>query len=123
MDEEKTFPSFRRQNKWLGIIDYKSLIVFVIYVFVIYQICNLINLSTTSLVTVLIVSIIPLFALYFVNSKEESIIDIVYIILRFYLSNKIYYYKLEKREEFEINIKRKKKFKINLDKLLRFLRI
>lgn len=123
MEKQQIFPSFRRQNKWLGIIDYKSLIIFGIYLYLIYIICIALNLPTKLILSIIIIATVPLFAIYISNDKEESIVDIMLVVLRFYLSNKKYYYKIERREEFDINITRKKRPKLNIDKLFELLSI
>ncbi len=123
MEKQQIFPSFRRQNKWLGIIDYKSLIIFGIYLYLIYIICIALNLPTKIVLSIIIIATVPLFAIYISNDKEESIVDIMLVVLRFYLSNKKYYYKIERREEFDINITRKKRPKLNIDKLFELLSI
>lgn len=33
---QNTYQNFNRKNKWMGIIDYKSLLVLVIYMFIIF---------------------------------------------------------------------------------------
>lgn len=123
MEKEEVFPSFRRQNKWLGIIDYKSLVVFAIYFYIIYIICNVFQLSSKTILSIMIVSSVPLITTYFINSKDESIVDILFVVFRFYFSPKKYYYKIRTNEEFEIKFKRRNKYKFDIDKILEKLRI
>lgn len=123
MKKEETFPSFRRQNKWLGIIDYKSLIVFGIYILAIYQTCGFLKLSLKVTVVIVIMSIIPIIAIYFTSTKEESVIDVIFVVMRFCFSKKTYYYMLEEREEFDIKTTRKKTVNINIEKILKKLKI
>jgi len=123
MKKEQVFPSFRRQNKWLGIIDYKSLFAFGIYIYIIYLICNGLEIPIKQGTTIMLISIIPLIALYFANIKEESIVEIVVIILKFCISKKKYYYKIERGGEFDIKINKKARHKFNIDKLLKLLKI
>ena len=35
-NKQNTYQNFNRKNKWMGIIDYKSLLVLVIYMFIIF---------------------------------------------------------------------------------------
>lgn len=123
MKNEKVFPSFRRQNKWLGIIDYKSLFVFGTYLYIIYLICIGLDLNTRLTGAIIIVATVPLVAIYFVNSKEESIADILYVVIKFYLSKKKYYYKIRENEEFDIAINKKIKHRVSIDNILKKLKI
>lgn len=123
MKKEQVFPSFRRQNKWLGIIDYKSLVVFGIYIYIIYLVCIGLEIPVKQGVIIMLMAVIPLIAIYFANSKEESIIDIVFTILRFCISKKKYYYKIERGEEFDININKKTRQRFSVDKILKLLKI
>ena len=123
MEKKKIFPSFRRQNKWLGIIDYKTLALFGVYLYVIYLICNLIGLSSSSMTATLIVSSVPMVAILFVNSKDETAIDILITVVRFYFSKKTYYYLIEEKIEFDLSSMEKKKKFINIDKVIEWLKI
>ena len=42
---QNTYQNFNRKNKWMGIIDYKSLLVLVIYMFIIFSAIRVLNLS------------------------------------------------------------------------------
>lgn len=98
---------YKRKNKWLGIIDYKSLIVLCIYFFIIVSILKFIPLKLEYIIYLFLFLIMPAVALVFMNVGEESAIDTLIVILKFGLYNKIYV-----KKEFIKKID-KKKYKLN----------
>ena len=91
MDKEelktKVFQNFNRNARWLGIIDYKSLIVLLIYMYVIYFITGILNIKILVRLYVLVIFSIPMIILTVMYSNEESVIDMLITIAKYILSN------------------------------------
>jgi hypothetical protein len=90
MNEKEVFMNYKRNNKWLGIIDYKSLIFLVIYSVVLWNILGIIPLSLEYIIYIFFLLFIPVLSLLCININNESAIDVVLIILKYGLKNKIY---------------------------------
>ena len=94
MDKD-SYSNLNRRFKWLGIIDYKSLIILLIYLFVLWNVSYLFVSNIVYRVYIEIVLAIPVIGLFYSNKSSESIFDILIIIIKFYISQKLYVYKLE----------------------------
>jgi len=99
MDKEKlrgkVFGNFNRSARWLGIIDYKSLVFLVIYVFGLWNISKLFDISLVSQIYILILFTIPVVVFVFAYIDEESVVDMLFNILKFCLRRKWYVYILK----------------------------
>ncbi len=106
MEDDKKieiYLNYKRKNKWLGIIDYKSLIFIVIYVILLISILKFINVNMEYMIYILIFGIIPIVAVICVNIGNENAIDMLIVILKFNLSKKIYI-----KKEYYIDLKKEK---------------
>ena len=90
MNEKELFMNYKRNNKWLGIIDYKSLTFLVGYLAVIWNAINLLNIPLEYKMYILISLSIPVTVVLCVNINSESAIDVVITVIKFNLKNKIY---------------------------------
>lgn len=82
--------NYKRNNKWLGIIDYKSLIVICIYVFIVVCTLKVIPIKLEYLVYIFIFLVIPVVVLILINIGEDSAVDTLIVILKFLLNNNIF---------------------------------
>jgi len=107
--KKQIYSNYKRQNKWLGIIDYKSLVFIVIYGFIIFLLIKKINFSFTVSLYIFIILMSPLIVLLFINTNNGSAIDILIILLKYFFKNKIYvnlkYYSKDKCYIYKNNIK------------------
>lgn len=90
MNEKETFMNYKRNNRWLGIIDYKSLTALVIYLIVLWNSLNLTGINLEYKIYIFISLTIPVIVLLCIHINDESAIDVIIIILKFSLKNKIY---------------------------------
>lgn len=106
MDKEKmrgkVFGNFNRNARWLGIIDYKSLVFLISYIFLLWNITKLFNIALISQIYILIVFAIPVVVLVLAYIDEESVVEVLFNILKFCLRRKWYVYIL--KEENKLNI-------------------
>ena len=102
MDKEKirgkVFGNFNRCARWLGIIDYKSLVFLLIYIFGLWNITKLFGISIVSQIYILIIFTIPLVIFIFAYIDEESVIEMLFNILKFCLRRKCYMYILKENQ-------------------------
>ena len=106
MEDDKKieiYLNYKRKNKWLGIIDYKSLIFIVIFLILLISILKFINVNMEYMIYILIFGIIPIVAVICVNIGNENAIDMLIVILKFNLSKKIYI-----KKEYYIDLKKEK---------------
>ncbi len=106
-DGKPMYANFNRENKWLGIIEYKSLLVIIIYIFIIFHIIKYINLNFEVSIYLFIFLTLPVVAALCVNINNESLIYSFCIIYSFFKNKKIYINKrYEKVLKNEIYIKK-----------------
>lgn len=101
--KSEIYSNYNLKNKWHGIIEYKSLAIFFCMLFVIFSISSLFNLSF-KIVIILLCIILPIGAiLLFCNTKNESSVDIIYNVMKFYFRNKIYLSNYRKESTWKFN--------------------
>lgn len=87
---QEIYNFYNKKNKWLGIIDYKTLLVFVIYVVCILKLFSLFTIYYLYKVYIISILILPLIIFILMNINEECAIDKLKIVIFFYLKRKIY---------------------------------
>ena len=106
MDKEelktKVFQNFNRNTRWLGIIDYKSLIVLIVYMYVIYFITGILNIKILVRLYVLVIFSIPMIILTVMYSNEESVIDMLITIVKYILRPKKYVHIPNKKDTLDL---------------------
>lgn len=104
MDQEKNkeniktrdnYPNLNRSNKWLGIIDYKSLVILLVILFVVWNILGLFLQNQLYRVYILIVISIPVLGLFYANKSSENISSVIYTVIKYIISPKCYMYNIE----------------------------
>ena len=93
--EKDCYTNFNKDFKWLGIIDYKSLIFLLLYLSILWNISSLFVSSVIYRVYIEIIFAIPIFGLFYSNKSSESISDIIYTVLKFVFSPKLYVFKID----------------------------
>lgn len=88
--KKQIYSNYKRQNKWLGLIDYKSLLFVITYGLVIIFILKKISFNFVISFYIFIILMSPFLVLLFVNTKSYSAIDILVIIMKYFFKNKIY---------------------------------
>lgn len=96
-NKQNIYKNFNRKNKWFGIIDYKSLVILVGYVFVIITILRYINIKLEYAVYIFMFLTVPIVVVVFININNEVAIDVIFIILKFYLKKGTYVNKKDKK--------------------------
>ena len=89
------YSNFNRSSKWLGIIDYKSLIVLLVVLFVTWNILGIFIDNQVYRVYLLIIISIPFVGLIYANRSGENISDVIYVALRYMILPKLYVYNIE----------------------------
>lgn len=90
MNEKEVFMNYKRNNKWLGIIDYKSLTFLVVYLAIVWNVTNVFNIPLEYKMYILISLIVPVTVMLCININSESAIDVVITVIKYNFKNKIY---------------------------------
>lgn len=102
MEENKgkdNYPNLNRSNKWLGIIDYKSLIILLVLVFVIWNVLGMCITNQMYRIYILIIVLIPFIGLFYANQSQENISNVIYVVLKYIISPKLYVYNIESNKQ------------------------
>ncbi len=99
-EKVQIYSNYKRKNKWLGIIDYRSLVVIIIYVFVVVSILRIVPLKLEYLIYVFIFLVIPVISILLINLGNDSAIDMLLIMLKFTFNNAIFV-----KREYVVNLK------------------
>ena len=94
-NERDNYPNLNRSNKWLGIIDYKTLTVVLVILFAMWNLLGVFVQMPIYRVYLLIIMAIPLFGLIYANKSEENISNVIYTVIKYIISPKIYMYNIE----------------------------
>lgn len=87
---QEIYNFYNRKNKWLGMIDYKSLLVLITYVFFVFKVLSLFNIYYLYKVYIITICILPVLIFVLLNINEECVVDKLVIVIFFYLKRKIY---------------------------------
>ncbi|MBR1883761.1 MAG: hypothetical protein IJ809_02270 [Clostridia bacterium] len=88
--KSRIYSNFDVKIKFGGIVDYKSIAIFVFIIFIIFSLSNYLNLDF-KITFILICLSLPLGSvLIFCNTKTESSIDIIKNVVVFFLTSKVY---------------------------------
>lgn len=99
LNEQDHYSNFNRKNKWLGIIDYKSLIILLVILFAIWNMLGIFIKKEIQKLYIIIVVSIPFLGLFYANRNSEDLSHIVYIAIRYIVSYKKYVYKIETNKQ------------------------
>lgn len=100
INEQRIYSNYKRNMKFLGIIDYKSLVVISMYVIVVISILRVLPFSTEIIIYMFMFLVVPVIAIFFININNESTIDVILIVIKFIL-NKKYFVKLEYMKDYK----------------------
>ncbi len=100
INEQRIYSNYKRNLKFLGVIDYQSLVVIVIYIIAIISILRLLPLSIEFTIYIFMFMVIPVIAVFCININNESTIDVLIIIIKYILNKKIFV-RLEQAKEYK----------------------
>lgn len=87
---QEIYNFYNKKNKWLGIIDYKTLLFLIIYIFCIIKLISLIPFYYLYKIYIIAILVLPVIIFIFFNINEECAVDKLKTIILFYLKRKIY---------------------------------
>ena len=88
------FPqNYNFKNKFLGIIDYSTLVINIIFYLFIFSICNLFFSNINVKIFIFISTCFPLFILSITGLNNENIFLVLLYVLKFFKNKRIYLYK------------------------------
>lgn len=95
LERKDNYSNLNRSNKWLGIIDYKSLIIFLVMLFLVWNILGLFIQSVLYRVYILVIISIPFVGVLYANKSSENISSVIYVVFKYLVSPKLYVYSIE----------------------------
>ena len=98
LESNAVYKNLNRQNKFLGIIDYKTLLLLLGYMWGVWQISELLFENLMYRAYMLITLSIPILGLVYANKAEDNISYVIYCILKYLVSPKHYVYKLKEKK-------------------------
>ncbi len=88
------FPkNYNLKSKFLGIIDYSSLLINVLWDFFIFCLINLIIPTINARIFLFIILCLPIFFISIFGISNENILNVIIFILKYFLRPKIYLFK------------------------------
>lgn len=101
INKQEVYNFVSRKNKWLGLIDYKTLLVFGIYSYLVIKFVFFLDITHILRLYIITIFISPFVIFIILNLNEECIVDKLFVILKFLSKRKIYikmenYAKLDK---------------------------
>ncbi len=87
------FPqNYNFKNKFLGIIDYSTLIINIIFYLFIFSLCNLLFTNINIKIFIFISTCFPLFILSITGINNENIFLVFIYIYKFFKNRRVYLY-------------------------------
>lgn len=83
VNEAIIYSNYKRNFKWKGIIDYRSLFFLIGYVWIISTILNYLHFNFEKTCSIFFFLLIPIASIFFIPIHHESTVDVIYRILRF----------------------------------------
>lgn len=81
------------KNKFLGFLDYSTLILLTIIYVLTFLVLHILNLSFYSKILVFIIVNVPITLICIIGYNHENIIYVFYYIIKFYKNKTIYFYR------------------------------
>jgi len=97
LEPKKIYPNYNNEIKWLGIIEYKLIVVLGIYAVFVWIIVKLITQNIFIALYITIILTIPVLVVFYSNIGKESMYNVLKTIIRFVLSKKRYVYRFENK--------------------------
>lgn len=106
-NRKRIYANFERKNKWLGIIDYKTLCFVLGYAGIIILILSKIGIKFEYKIYLFSFLSLPIFAMFICSDmKQDSVLDMFVEILNFIIKRSVY--AKEKADLFKVGIVYKK---------------
>lgn len=96
MEAQKTYPSFNKSLKWLGILDYRSIIFVFVYFFIIFFLLRFFLQNILIAIYISAILTIPVCVMIYSHINQEDVFLVMKIIVRYIFSKKIYIFDLRK---------------------------
>lgn len=98
INEQPMYYNYNRKNKWLGIMEYQSLLVIIGYAVLCGYITYYLPCSLEIKIYCFMILVIPIIAVACVHIREESILDMLCILIHFYCQQGIFVNKEEVKD-------------------------
>lgn len=115
-NKKRIYSNVNRQNKWLGLIDYKTLWVIGIYLSIVFFILSKIDIELQIKIYIFGFLSLPISAMFVCSDiNQDSVFDMFKVIIIFFIKRAIYV-----KEKNKINLRKKRfnKYK-NIKKIVK----
>ena len=92
------YKNLNRGNKFLGIIDYKTLLLLLGYLCGIWQISGMLFNDLIYRAYMIIILGVPILGLIYANKSSDNISYVIYCVIKYLVSPKLYVYKLNQKK-------------------------
>ncbi len=96
INKQEIYNFYNRKSKWMGLIDYKTMVVLLIYFFIILKIVISLNIKIILRVYIISILLTPAVVFIILNFNEECIVDKLLVILKYCMNKGIYIKEMEK---------------------------
>ena len=83
------------KTKVLGTFDFHSLLFSCIFIFITFSICSFFKINISTTISIIIIINLPLFLFLNFGIGKENIIYIIYYLMKYLISSKIYIFNKE----------------------------
>lgn len=89
-NEKIMYTSYKRNSKWLGIIDYKSLCIILVYIWLVISLIEVVSLDLEKSLYIFLFLTVPVISVMFININNESTVNVIFYIIMFRVKKGIY---------------------------------
>ena len=109
LNKKRIYSNFNRANKWLGIVDYKTLWIIGIYASIIFFILSKINIELQIKIYIFAFLSLPICAMFICSDiNQDSVFDMFKIIVAFFIKRAIY---IKEKNRLQLRKNKKSKYK------------
>ncbi len=90
VNEQPIYSNYKRNAKFLGIIDYKSLIVIVVYAMIILNFVKITPFNMYIKLCTFLFFVIPILAVFTININNDSTVEMLLNVIKFMLNKKCF---------------------------------
>lgn len=103
-EKSPIYSSYKRNLKWLGIIEYKSLVILIIYLLIIWGILKPIQINFEMKVYIFSFLFLPVFLLFVIERDNVNSSDAIISMFKFIINRNIYVNDIKYSKEYKNNI-------------------
>lgn len=95
IEQGRIYPNLNRPSKWLGIIEYKVVVIVLIYMVILWLILGIFIDNNMTKLYMELIMVVPVLVVFYTYINEDNSIYVIYTIIKFVVSVKLYVYVVE----------------------------